>query len=150
MLQYFVEYAGDAQEFLRRGWNHFKSFKTKEPLNIPDEATPEDITSSCSFLSLSRACKLPSIASFSRRSKAENDAASNAEAIKALVGKPTLSEKGRGQIKLDCILRLKARSRKPVSYSAKWTRVPPENLQKTVEQMSELISEQLENHCGNR
>lgn len=92
MLRYFVDFAGDAQEFLRRGWNDFKSFKAKEPLSIPDEATAEDITTSVRS-ALSRAANYRLY--LSRAALKLNDAASHADAVKTLNSKQMLSDKER-------------------------------------------------------
>jgi signal transduction histidine kinase len=138
MLQYFVDYAGEAQEFLRRGWNDFKSLKAKAPLNLPEEATPEDITSSVSSM-LSRAASYR--LHLSRAALKLNDAVSHAESIKALGRKQVLSHK--------------ERSEQSVFYSQVASAISDARqlltevdsylleLAKT-EQMSQLISQQLE------
>jgi len=50
----FVKFAGDAQEFLRRGWNAFKSQKAAEAIDVKPDTTPEELSASLSS-SLSRA-----------------------------------------------------------------------------------------------
>jgi signal transduction histidine kinase len=138
ILQYFVDYAGDAQEFLRRGWNHFKSLKAKEPLNIPPEATPEDITSSVrSDLSRAASYRLH----LSRAALKLNNAANQADAIKTLNKKQILSDKERAEqasfySQVESAI---SETRQLLTEVDGYLR----DLAKT-EQMSELISDQLE------
>lgn len=138
MLQYFVDYAGDAQEFLRRGWNDFKSLKAKEPLNIPEEATPEDITSSVrSALSRAASYRLH----LSRAALKLNDALSQADAMKALNKKQSLSDKERVEQ-----ARFYSQVGSAISDSRQLLTEVDGYLRELAkaEQMSQLISEQLE------
>lgn len=81
MLRWFVEnVAGNAQEFLRRGWLEFKKTKAREEANLPDKAVPEDLTASVrSTLERAAALRL----SLSKTSLRLSQAASKAEAIPA-------------------------------------------------------------------
>jgi signal transduction histidine kinase len=138
MLQFFVDYAGEAQEFLRRGWNDFKSNKAKEPLNVSDEATPEDITTSVrSALSQAANYRLH----LSRAALKLNNLVGNADAMKALGQKQTLSdaerlEQGRLYAEVEGAI---SETRQLLGEVDGYLR----ELAKT-EQMSQLISEQLE------
>ncbi len=46
LLREFVEYAGNAQEFLRRGWNAYKSYKAFQDAEIATTSEPEDLSAS--------------------------------------------------------------------------------------------------------
>jgi signal transduction histidine kinase len=46
LLRYFVEYAADAQEALRRGWNSYKNHKALQEVQMDEGTQPEDLSAS--------------------------------------------------------------------------------------------------------
>jgi signal transduction histidine kinase len=94
LLRYFVSHVGEAQEFLRRGWNDFKSLKVREPLNIADSVTPEDLTSSVkSALSRAPSYRL----ALSRTARKLTETADHSETLKPLSSQPNLSDKEKAE-----------------------------------------------------
>jgi signal transduction histidine kinase len=138
MLKFFVDYAREAQEFLRRGWNDFKSAKVREPLDISEEQTPEDITSSVrSALSRAVTYRLD----LSQASLKLRNAAKDAEAIRLLNAKATLSEQEKTERHT-----LYSRIESTISEIPQLLSKVDEYLQDLTkaERMSDLVSQQLE------
>ncbi len=44
MLQQFIKFTGDAQEFLRRGWLHFRNTHFEKIAHVESDSTPEELS----------------------------------------------------------------------------------------------------------
>jgi signal transduction histidine kinase len=89
LMRRFVTFAGDAQEFLRRGWNAFKSHKAAEAIDVEPDTTPEELSASLSA-SLARA---PGYRlALTRATLKLKEATTQAVSLQGLQGKERLSQ----------------------------------------------------------